>query len=122
MRAKRKAEREDKREEPSGDLTAVLKGGKSDPQDMWQHLEILLMATTAGVLLAISSGQRSGTLPNVPQGIRQSLMTKNYPPWVGKIPWRRTGQLTPVFLPGESHEQRSLGGYGPLGCKESDTT
>ena len=59
--------------------------GKSDPQDMWQRLETLLMVTTAGVLLAFS-GQRSGTLPNMPQGIRQSLMTKNYPPWVGKIP------------------------------------
>ena len=29
---------------------------------------------------------------------------------------------TPVFLPGESHGQRSLGGYSPRGCKESDTT
>ena len=28
--------------------------------------------------------------------------------WVGKLPWRRTWQLTPVFLPGESHGQRSL--------------
>ena len=26
-------------------------------------------------------------------------------PWVGKIPWRRAWQLTPVFLPGESHER-----------------
>ena len=32
-------------------------------------------------------------------------------PWVGKIPWKRAWQLTPVFLPGESHGQRSLGGY-----------
>ena len=31
-------------------------------------------------------------------------------PWVGKIPWRRPWQPTPVFLPGESHEQRSLAG------------
>ena len=29
---------------------------------------------------------------------------------------------TPVFLPGESHGQRSLVGYSPRGCKESDTT
>ena len=29
---------------------------------------------------------------------------------------------TPVFLPGESHWQRSLAGYSPWGCKESDTT
>ena len=32
-------------------------------------------------------------------------------PWVGKIPWRRTRQPTPVFLLGESHGQRSLAGY-----------
>ena len=30
-------------------------------------------------------------------------------PWFGTIPWRRKWQPTPVFLPGESHEQRSLG-------------
>ena len=28
--------------------------------------------------------------------------------WVGKIPWRRAWQPTPVLLPGESHGQRSL--------------
>ena len=31
-------------------------------------------------------------------------------------------QPTPVFLPGEFHEQRSLEGYSPWGCKELDTT
>ena len=29
---------------------------------------------------------------------------------------------TPVFLPGEFHGQRSLGGYGPWGLKELDMT
>ena len=29
---------------------------------------------------------------------------------------------TPVFLPGESHGQRSLEGYSPPGCEELDTT
>ena len=43
-------------------------------------------------------------------------------PWVGKIPWRRKWQATQAFLPGESHGQRSLVGYRPPGCKESDTT
>ena len=38
-------------------------------------------------------------------------------PWVGKIPWRRAWQPTPVFLPGESHGQRSLEGYHPLGLQ-----
>ena len=32
-----------------------------------------------------------------------------------KIPWKRAWQLTPVFLPGESHGQRSLGGHSPWG-------
>ena len=43
-----------------------------------------------------------------------------YNPWVRKIPWRRARQLTPVFLPGESHGQRSLMGYSPWGHKASD--
>ena len=40
----------------------------------------------------------------------------------GLFPWRRAWQRTPVFLPGESHGQRSLAGYSPGGRKESDTT
>ena len=36
-----------------------------------------------------------------------------FDPWVGKIPWRRAWQPTPVFLPGESHGQRSLAGCSP---------
>ena len=42
--------------------------------------------------------------------------------WVGKIPWRREWQPTPVFWPGEFHGQRSLGGYSPRHQKESDKT
>ena len=42
--------------------------------------------------------------------------------WVGKIPWRRKWQPTPVLLPGKSHGWRSLEGYSPWGRKESDTT
>ena len=45
-----------------------------------------------------------------------------FDPWVGKIPWRRAWQPTPVFSPGESHGQRSLVGYSPRGGKESDMT
>ena len=37
--------------------------------------------------------------------------------WVGKIPWRRKWQSTPVSLPGKSHGQRSLAGYSPWGGK-----
>ena len=57
-------------------------------------------------------------------------MVKNLPAmqetWVrsrvGKIPCRRRWQPTPVLLPGESHGQRSLTGYSPGSCKESDMT
>ena len=37
-------------------------------------------------------------------------------------PWRRKWQPSPVFLPGEFHGERSLVGYRPWDCKESDTT
>ena len=40
----------------------------------------------------------------------------------GKIPWWRAWQPAPVFLPGESHGQKSLVGYSPRGHRESDTT
>ena len=40
----------------------------------------------------------------------------------GKIPWRRAWQPIPVFLPGESHGQRSLVGYSLQGCKQLDMT
>ena len=46
--------------------------------------------------------------------------------WVRSLgwedPWRRKGQPTPASLPGESHGPRSLVGYSPRGCKESDMT
>ena len=64
-------------------------------------------------------------------GFPDSSMVKNpicnverlrFSSWVGKIPWRRAWQPTPVLLPGEFHGQRSLAGYSPWGCKEVDIT
>ena len=56
-------------------------------------------------------------------------MVKNPPAmqetWVWsqeKIPWRKEWLPTPVFLPGEFHEQMSLVGYSSWDWKESDTT
>ena len=45
-----------------------------------------------------------------------------FSPWVGKIPWRRAWQPTPLFLPGESQGQRSLAGCSSWGHKELDMT
>ena len=46
--------------------------------------------------------------------------------WVQSLgwedPWRRKWQLTQVFLPGKSHEQRSLAAYSAQGHRESDMT
>ena len=58
------------------------------------------------------------------------LVVKNLPDNVGDTssilgqedPLEEGWQPTPVFLPGESHGQRSLVGYSPWGCKESNTT
>ena len=61
----------------------------------------------------------------------EAQMVKNPPanrgdpssiPGLGRVPWRRKWQPTPVFLPGEAHGQRSLEGYSPWGHKGSDTT
>ena len=43
-------------------------------------------------------------------------------PWIGKIPWAKAWQPTPVFLPREPHGQRSLVGYSPWGHEEPDVT
>ena len=47
-------------------------------------------------------------------------MRHGFNPWIGKIPRSKAWEPTPVFLSGESHEQRSLVGYSPQGHTESD--
>ena len=60
----------------------------------------------------------------VAQRLKHRLQCRRpgFDPRVGRIPWRRKWQPTPVFLPGESYGRRSLVGYSPRGSKESDTT
>ena len=43
-------------------------------------------------------------------------------PGSGRPPWKKEWHPTPVFLPGESHGQRSLVGHSPWGHKESNMT
>ena len=46
--------------------------------------------------------------------------------WVRSLGWEdpleKDMATHSSILPGESHGQRSLAGYSPRGCKESDTT
>ena len=75
-------------------------------------------------LLAICMSPLEKWSSLVPQRLKRlpACRRPRFDPWVGKIPWRRKWQPTPVFLPGESHGGRSLVGYSPWGRKESDTT
>jgi len=69
----------------------------------------------------VTSRELHSKEPRAPRwlrGERTCLQHRRYrrhgfDPRVGKIPWRRAWQPTPIFLPGESHGQRSLVGYGP---------
>ena len=66
--------------------------------------------------LGRSPGERIGYLLQYSGASLVAQTVKNLPKWgrpdfdlwVGKIPWRRAWQPTPVFLPGEVHGQRSL--------------
>ena len=71
----------------------------------------------------ISSQDYTG-LPRWHSGKESACQCKRhrFDPWVGKSPWRRKWQPTPVFWPRKSHGQRSLVGYSPQGHKELDMT
>ena len=56
------------------------------------------------------------------QSIHLQCRRPGFKPWVGKILWKMEWLPTPVFWPGEFHEQGSLVGYSPWGLKELDTT
>ena len=81
------------------------------------HLPVLsLLIVIKGTSLLIC-------FPGDPSGKESTCQCKRhkkhkfYTLVVGKIPWRRAWQPTPVFLPGESHGLRSLAGYSPWGHK-----
>ena len=80
----------------------------------------ICFSTTTGI--SCSQGQILG-MPGGSTGKKIHLQCRRckFELQVGKIPWKRAWQPTPVFLPGEFHGQRSLVGYSPWACKELDT-
>ena len=64
--------------------------------------------------MALANSSTVTTLPLPPLTYEQNNILK--------VNWRRAWQPTPVFLSGESHGQRSLTGYSPWSCTESDMT
>ena len=77
-----------------------------------EHVPDLLVLRTEGRLRPHWSfpGGASGKEPAC---LCRRHKRRRFNPWVGKIPWRKTWQSTPVFLPGESHGQESLVGCCP---------
>ena len=75
----------------------------------------------------VSVSVREKGFPGVTSGKKSACQCRKckrcrFNPQDGKMPWKRKWQPTPVFLPGESHGQRSLAGYSPWGRKKSDRT
>ena len=60
------------------------------------------------VFLYTSMGFPGGTSGEKPTCQCRRCKRTRLDPWIGKIPWRRAWQPTPVSLPGESHGQRNL--------------
>ena len=84
--------------------------------------EILRGGSQNYMTTTIIRGFPGGTSGKEPTCQHKRCKRLGFDPWVGKIRWRRAWQPTPVFLPGESHGQRSLAGYSPWGLRESDAT
>ena len=93
---------------------------------LWGHTEL---DTTEVTCLAAAAHAKPTSLMDTwsfPWWLRRSSIClqcrkPRFSPWIGKIPWTRKWQPTPVFLPGDAHGQRSLVGYNPWACQESDT-
>ena len=54
----------------------------------------------------------SQTVNNLP-----AISETQFDPWLGKIPWRRAWQPTPVFLPGEIPRTEEPGGLQSMGSQ-----
>ena len=78
--------------------------------------------SSAGLMIPLNSRASQVTLvvKNLP--VNAGDVRHRFNSCIRKIPWRSKWQPNSVLLPGKSHGQRSLVGYGPQGCKESDRT
>ena len=93
------------------DLSIVKKYISLLLRNLWEDMRFMGIVFSNRIIRASPLAQQ--------QSICLQCRRREFDHWVGKIPWRRAWQPTPVFLSGESHGQRSLAGYGH---KESDMT
>ena len=87
----------------------------------WKQKRCLLSCLDVifGKLLDNLASQVALVVKNLPANAGDARDSGSIP-GLGRSPWRRKWQPTPVFLPGESHGQGSLVGYSPWRHKESD--
>ena len=120
--------------EPSSLLT-VSHGPQNTPASSSLGPVILIPSIAKGILrVSLGCGLSGGKIildyfsgPPIELGLPRWLSGRDptcqcrrrgFHPWVGKIPWsRKMTTQTPVFLPGESHGQRSLTDCSPWSCK-----
>ena len=98
----------------------------------WQNSCLLMLSMLSSLLsnkqqkISVSNTFNQGISggPSGKESTCQCRICRKYrlQSWVGKIPWRKKWQGSPVFSTIKSHGQRSLLGYSPWGRKESDMT
>ena len=87
----------------------------------YELIMILTSSTYCNLPIVIGAFQVALVVKN-PSPNARDVKRLRFDPWVRKTFWSRAWQPTPAFLPGKSQGQRSLAGYSPQGCKESDKT
>ena len=103
---------------PSGSqANPSLKAGRHS-----KHLELFLLSSMCNKMtdcasLAAQMVKKKKKKKSASDGKKKKFRRPTFNPWVGKIPWKRKWQSTPVFLPGKSYGQRSLAGYSSQGQK-----
>ena len=94
-------------------------------EELWLLLEVIkkdhLWETVELFAYMSSLGLSKGFIPGPLCGYQNPWMPKCLVSEATIFAYNLYVQPTPVFLPRESHGQRSLAGYSPWGCKESDT-
>ena len=109
----------------------------SGPVSLHPHQQVVVLLSIFLATLIARQGclmvvlfLSNGGLPRWRSGKESSCQCRGqgFDSWVGKIPLEKEMQLSPVFLPGESHGQRSVvckrvvPFASPWSGKESDTT
>ena len=89
--------------------------------EWFQYITFILHFISIITVWYIGSSQVSLVVKNPPASASR-WKRHRFNPWIRKMPWRRVQQPTPVFLPGESHGQKSLVDYSRWGRREMDTT